>query len=330
MQVTIQPFRSEQMDELLAFLKKWSPTHPELGEGSIIRWQKCHQHIAMVDNRIVGYIAQIPHEFHYGKPSNRSGGEQIGWGVTFVVDTSDNEIRKQAGRGLLTVIENSPPMKYTGVGMVAGVDQVYIRRGHVIRKDSVKMYGRFFKPTRALKYLGKSTKLAPAIKLANFVFPAQTKVNADSVTKFEAFLPEWDTKWDELLSERYELYGIRDAVYLNYKLSQPNREYFCYRFGIDGYLIFRRARNDLRDLTIVKVCDLVGTEKAKAALLPVAMRYAIEHRVDGILAISSVVDEPLYKSDGMFIARPYPIMMSPTIKVKMHVSFFDSDMDNLW
>ena len=55
-QVEIKDFEESQMDELLALLTKWSPDHPELGQGDIVKWQKCYRFVAMHEGRVVGYI----------------------------------------------------------------------------------------------------------------------------------------------------------------------------------------------------------------------------------------------------------------------------------
>jgi len=43
-----------------------------------------------------------------------------------------------------------------------------------------------------------------------------------------------------------------------------------------------------------------------------------------------VADKKTYKKAGMCISKPYPITMRPHITAKMHISFFDSDLENLW
>lgn len=329
-EVEIREFEESQMDELLAFLTKWSPEHPELGQGDIVKWQKCYRFVAMHEGKIVGYIAQIPHEFKYGKKSGRSGVEYIGWAVTLVLNISDNQVRKQAGRGLLRKCENNPPLQYSGVGMIPGVEGPYKRRGHAIRRDCSKMYARFLRPAKALKYLDKSSIYAPLIKLTNVFCPEKKKTKFGKVEKIKEFKPEWDEKWDELLSEQYELYGVRDARYLNYKLTQPNRDYHVYTHSDNGYIIFRHATHRIKDLNLVKVCDLVSTEKAKADLISLAVSFAYDVRAYGIVALGAYEDEKTYKKGGLYISKPYPIAMRPHITAKMHISFFDSDLDNLW
>ena len=328
--VQIQDFQESQMDEFLAFLTEWSPDHPELGEGDIIKWQKCQRFVAMHDGKIVGYIAQIPHDFKYGKPSEQQGVEHFGWAVTLVLNMSDNTIRKQAGRGLLARCENNPPLLYSGVGMVPEVEEPYKRRGHSIRTDCAKMYSRFLTPSKALKYLGKSTLLAGPAKMANIFFSAPKKLRFGEVQKITEFKPEWDEKWDRLLSEQHELYGIRNAEYLNYKLAQPNRDYRVYTHSDGGYIIYRHAKHRVKDFNLVKVCDLVGTTNAKADLLTLAVKYVCDVSAYGIVALGSVDEEPIYKKGGLYLNREYHMAVRPEITARVHISFFDSDLDNLW
>jgi len=334
--VKLIPYEDQYLEETLALFKRFSPDHPELGQGDILKWQKCYRFVAMHHGKIVGYIAQIPHEFKYGKKSGRDGMEHIGWAVTLVLDMSDVQIRKLAGRGLLAKCENNSPWQYSGVGMVPAVEGPYIRRGHAIRRDCSKMYARFMRPATTLKYIGKSSIYAPAISLVNTFLVAPRDVRHGRVEKIKEFKPEWDEIWSKLMTEQYELYGVRDAEYLNYKLTQPNRDYNIYVHvdetddALDGYIVFRHATHRTKDLNLVKVCDLVGTNKAKAELLTLAVKLAYEVRAYGIVAMGSYSEEKMYRRGGLYISKPYAIAMPPHIKAKMHISFFDSDLDNLW
>jgi hypothetical protein len=329
-QVEIKDFEENQMDELLALLTKWSPDHPELGEGNIVKWQKCYRFVAMHEGKIVGYIGQIAHDFKYGKKSGKEGVEHIGWGVTLVLNVSGNEIRKKAGRELLGRCENNPPLQYGGVGVVPAIEEPYKRRGHVVRRDCSKMYARFSRPAKALKYLGKSSIYAPLIKVENVFCPKHKRVKREKIKKIGEFKPEWDEKWDKLMSEQHELYGIRNAEFLNYKLTQPNRDYHVYIHPDDGYIIFRHAIHRIRDLNLVKVCDLVGTEEAKVDLVSLAVDFADAVKAYGVVALGSFEEEKTYKKAGMCLSRPYPVTLRPHITAKMRVTFFDSDLDNLW
>ncbi|MDH4156499.1 MAG: hypothetical protein OEW00_04395 [candidate division Zixibacteria bacterium] len=328
--VEIKDFDESRMDELLAFLTRWSPDHPELGEGPIIKWQKCYRFVALHEDKIVGYIAQIPHEFRYGAKSGREGIEKFGWAVTLVLNMGDDAVRKQAGRGLLTRCENNPPWQYCGVGMVPEVEEPYKRRGHAVRRDCAMMYTRILNPSKMLRYVGKSPLLSPAVAVANLFRPAPAELRHGSVEKITEFKPEWDDKWDELLSEQHELYGARDAEFLNYKLAQPNRDYHAYVHSDGGYIIIRHATHRVRDMNLVKVCDLVGTKKAQADLLTRAVLLAREVNAYGIVAMGSTTMRETFQQAGLWVSKPYPIAMPPNITAKMHISFFDSDLDNLW
>jgi|GEM_PF-890227 len=342
--MAVEELQESQMDELLAFLARWNPDHPELGEGDIVRWQKSYRFVSKSQGKVVGYIAQIPHEFRYGRKSGREGTEHIGWGVTLVVDgfeSSPHASRLRAAyvHELLSRIENNPPWQFGAVGVVPAIEEPYRRRGHVVRRDSSKMYARFLRPVKALKYMKKSPVYTPVISLVNVFFGARKSVKHGKVEKIKEFKPEWDEKWDRLMTEQYELYGVRNAEYLNYKLTQPNRDYHVYIHldetdppgrAIDGYIIFRQAMHRTRDLNLVKVCDMVGTAKAKADLVSLTVKFAYEKRMYGIVALGSNDEEKMYRKAGLYIARPYPVTMPPQIMARMHVSFFDSDLDNLW
>jgi hypothetical protein len=151
------------------------------------------------------------------------------------------------------------------------------------------------------------------------------------------FLPEWDGIWDRLLKAQYELYGMRDAAFLNYKLAQPNRTYFTFlhrdRAGaIDGFVVYRRAQHHVKDMDLVKVCALVGTRTARQDLLAEAMRFALEDArgTYGIVGLSSVKDAAEFRSAGMYVTRPYPVVLAAGVAGAIRVDFFDSDLDNLW
>jgi hypothetical protein len=328
----ISEFHESQMDELLSFLSRWSADHPELGQGDIVRWQQCYRFVAIHNDRIVGYIAQIPHDFKYGHLSGRTGIEHFGWAVSLVLDMSDDDIRKKAGRRLLKRCEDNSPLLYSGAGMVPAVEDVYRRRGHRIRRDCCKMYARFTRPVKALRYLARPVAYAPLIKLANMFHPVKATRQdlTGNVTWIENFSPSYDSRWDDILRNQYELYGVRTAEYLNYKLSQPNREYYVFYNRNGGYIILRTAKHPLKDLVLVKICDLVGLNWIKPQLLGLAMQYFHHSGADGIVALSSTKDEKLYHEAGMYISKPYPICLHKSITAKVHISFFDSDLDNLW
>jgi hypothetical protein len=196
------------------------------------------------------------------------------------------------------------------------------------------MYGRFLNPRKALKYMRKSSAYTPLMSMANVLFGARRRTSKNNIEKIERFDPAWDDIWDRLMFNQFELYGVRDAEFLNYKLAQPNREYRTYvhrsNDAIDGYIIYRHASHRARDLDLVKVCDLVGTYEAKLDLVSLAMKFAYDVKAYGIVAIGANEDKKMYRKAGMYVARPYVIAMPAHITAKMHVTFFDSDLDNLW
>jgi uncharacterized protein (UPF0264 family) len=83
-------------------------------------------------------------------------------------------------------------------------------------------------------------------------------------------------------------------------------------------------------MKLVKICDLVATDRARQDLIALAMNYAYETDAYGITAVGAAVDERDYKKAGMYVARPYIVTVPPHITAQIHVSFFDSDLDNLW
>ncbi|MBK7141303.1 MAG: hypothetical protein IPH75_04395 [bacterium] len=334
MDVTIIPFDDKYTAETLQLMKEWSSDHPELSRKEIYDWQRSTRWLAMKDGKVVGHIAQVSHDFKYadGRPT-----VQLGWGITLVINMGDDQTRKNAGRLLLKTCEERPEHKYAAVGVVPIIEPAYIRRGHRITRDSSSYFARFFKPEKALAYWKKSPLLATPLKLANLFFSAETDINHGTIEKITRFLPEWDPLWDTIMKEQYELYGIRNADFLNYKLAQPFREYhaFVHRDTsgvIDGYIIYRRAKHTTRDLDIVRVVDCVATRTAKLDLLAEAMRFAIQDcpGVYGIVGLSSNTDADTFKSAGMWLGRPYPVVLAAGVDGQIHVSLFDSDLDNLW
>jgi len=328
--VEIRPFHPSQTDELLKFLVKWTPNHPELGDRAVFDWQKANGYVAMSDGRIVGHLAQIPHEFRYGKRSGQEGTELMGPGISFILDMSNDEIRKKSGRGLLKHFENNQPPYFAAIGIVPEIEEPYKRRGYSVRRDFTNLYGRFMNPSRALKYWSRSQLYAPAMSAANIFYRARRSKGDLPVEKITKFEPEWDELWEKLKCEQYELYGIRTADFLNYKLSQPGKEYHVYKHKNDGYIIFRLATHPLKDLRLVKICDMAGTSETKPDLISLAMSYAYEVKADGIVAMAADVDKPIYKKAGMFISEPKPLVISPHLKKQLHITFFDSDLDHLW
>jgi hypothetical protein len=334
MDVRVIPFDERYLAETLDMMRSWSPDHPELGERSLYDWQRCARYLALAGDKVVGQIGQVAQEFHHadGRPP-----VMLGWGITLVLDMSDDAIRKAAGRQLLKACEEAPGLRYAAVGVVPGIEAAYLRRGHQLGRDANRYYARFLDPAKALAYWNKPVALAPLVKLANLVMRPRTKVQFGSLEPVTRFRPEWDARWDELLRQRYDLYGRRDAEYLNYKLDQPNRSYHTFlhrdRAGeIDGYIVYRRARHNVKDMDLVKICDFVGTRTAMLDMFAEAMRFALHDArgTYGIVGLSSTMDEAEFKSAGMYVARPYPVVLAAGVEGQIRVDFFDSDLDDLW
>ena len=334
MDVRVIPFDERYLAETLAMMRTWSPDHPELGERSLYDWQRCTRYLALAGERVVGQIGQVRQEFRYadGRPP-----VMLGWGITLVLDMSDDATRKSAGRQLLKACEEAPGLRYAAVGVVPTIESAYIRRGHQLGRDANRYYARFLAPAKALRYWNKSPSLAPFVKLANLLFRPRTKAQFGSLERIDRFRPEWDALWDRLLKQRYDLYGKRDAEFLNYKLAQPNREYHSFlhrdRAGeVDGYIVYRRARHHVKDMDLVKICDFVGTAPAIDDMFAEAMRFALHDAKGtyGIVGLSSVMDEPEFKAAGMYVVRPYPVVLAAGVEGRIRVDFFDSDLDDLW
>jgi hypothetical protein len=105
----------------------------------------------------------------------------------------------------------------------------------------------------------------------------------------------------------------------------------------DGYMIFRGARHFTKDMLLMKICDYGGSPKAKQYLFSLYAQqqstdlYAQQQSTEyGIVALGGVEDRQIFRRAGLWISKPYPIVTHQSITEKMHVTFFDSDLDNLW
>jgi hypothetical protein len=325
------PYEDKYLDRTLSFLGEFSPDHPELSDKDLFLWQRCKRYLTLFGGEITGHMAVIIHKFMYNKTEIN-----IGWGATLVLDMSDFAMKTFAGTALLDQCMNDRSYIYAGVGIVPEIESSYKRRGYVICRESVRMYARFFNIKKALGYYCKPENFAFPIKLMNLIKPAAKNRSINGhIEKVQEFNPDLDDIWGRLLSWRYELYGERTAQFLNYKIRQPHKTYQAFihkdlQGAVDGYIIYRLARNRLKELSIIKVCDLVGSDYARAALLARAMEYARESKVDGIVSLGSARDMGSYKRQGLWLSRPLPVGVRPEFKGKMHLSFFDSDLDNLW
>ena len=85
-------------------------------------------------------------------------------------------------------------------------------------------------------------------------------------------------------------------------------------------------------MDLVKVCDFVGSRTAREDLLAEAMRYALNDAKGtyGIVGLSAASDAAEFKSAGMYVVRPYPVVLAAGVTGRPRVDFFDSDLDNLW
>jgi hypothetical protein len=85
-------------------------------------------------------------------------------------------------------------------------------------------------------------------------------------------------------------------------------------------------------MDLVKVCDFVGSPTAKADMLAEAMRFALDDAPGtyGIVGLSATADVDAFRAAGMYFVRPYPVVLAAGVAGRPRVSFFDSDLDNLW
>src|SRR5947199_9903907 len=113
MEVTIIPFDPKYLAETLAMMRRWSPHHPELGERSLYDWQRCSRYLALAGGKVVGHIGQIEHEFRY---ANGRSPVKLGWGITLVLDMSDDATRKAAGRQLPKPGAGAPGLQFPAPG----------------------------------------------------------------------------------------------------------------------------------------------------------------------------------------------------------------------
>lgn len=331
----IKEFKEEELDELSKFIHDSIPDHPEFADKELLKWIPGFKYISRSKGEITGFIAQIPQIYRYGKESNSSQLEKIGWSVALILkdfgDTPDAARRRTAyTHELLSKVENNQPWQFGAVGVVPEIEEFYRIRGHNVRRDCAKMYSRFLAPPKMLRYAGKSPALSIPLKLMNSIFRYRWKRRSDEIKAITKFEQSWDNEWNSLLSSKYELYGERTSEYLNFKLTQPEKNYHVHIHPDRGYIIFREAKHHVRDIRIVKICELVGTEIAKLDLIGLALDFAKKAKVYGIVALGSVNDASFYRKCGLFISRPFVVTLKPRITAKIHITFFDADLDHLW
>jgi hypothetical protein len=316
-------------EQTIEFLKRCSPDHPELAERESLTWQKCRRYLALFQGKIVGHIAQIEQRFLVGKvPLN------IGWAATLVLDTSNPLIQTFAGTALLDKVTTNTDVTFAAVGVVPEIEQTHVRRGYAVRRDMATMYARFLNPGKSLQFVGKSPRFDRAVRIANFFLKGtdNTPANIRSVNRFDSV---WDSIWSKILASRFDIFGDRSAAFLNYKIAQPHKHYHCFVHtrdteNPDGYMICRVAESKTKGIRLLKVCDLVGSPRATRRLLAQARVLGATAQVDAIVAIASKIDRGKYRSAGLWISRAYPVVLPPGLFGKLNLSFFDSDLDNLW
>lgn len=328
--VEIVEFRDQFIDATMNLFERWSPDHPEIARREQLRWQRCKRWVSTFQGNIVGHISVISQKFLLNGQRIK-----VGWAATLVLDESNPIVQIFSGTGLLDQVCNYPNHLFGAVGVVPEIERTHQRRGFVVDKESIRMYGRFLRPSKTLKYQGVSTAFAPVVSVGNAMFRPRRLDKASCVKQTDSFESKWDESWNQILRENFAAYGERAAEYLNYKLSQPGKHYTILlnmkdKHTPDGYLIYRVATHNTKDLRLFKICDLVGTKKAKQNLLAKAMVKASELDVDGIIALSSATDKKMYRSAGLWISRRYTVVTSPQIDVRLHLTFFDSDLDDLW
>jgi hypothetical protein len=332
------------MGQVVQFLKEQCPDHPELADSNRFKWQRSKHWVALDDDgRIRGYIGQICETFCIG-----SIRKECGFAIDVIPDTlSGDAIRKESGRLLLKTAEDNLP--YTGVGIVPGIIPVYERRGHIVRREDARMYIRPIRPKAVIDYIrSKATWghvnakkiMIPFLTVANWIYPREPfrepeVVAGDSagrggMRRIERFDPKDDPTWLKWLSNRYGMFAKRDADYLNYKLEQPYRKYNVFiheneRHEADGYIVWRQAVHPTTGFTIIKIGDLVGSDAARnAAVATVPMEG------DAVMALGSALDRDFYRRAGLWLSIPYTVVIPPGHEEKVHVSFFDSDLDDMW
>jgi hypothetical protein len=320
---------SDHPEKVLHLFEEWSADHPELANRDLFEWQRCHRYLAVLGERVLGHIAQLPQEISIGNQT-----EKIGWAATLVLDESNPLMQALSGAQLLDMLINNSQLLFGAVGLVPRIESTYVRKGFSIDRDSVCMYGRFFRMKPVLEYYGKSPWLGPAIRMANIFFGARREDsnNLKAITSFDS---AHDSIWNDLLSSQYDAYCHRTAEFLNYKLEQPNKDYTALLFldnsGVpSGYSVCRLAEHPVKKLRLFKVCDLVGTATARRALLSEAIKQARSLAVDGIVGLSSRRDRSLFRGAGLWVRKPLPVVLPPERACSLHLTFFDSDLDHLW
>ncbi len=328
--IEVVQYSDPLLDEVLAFLKKWTADHPELSDRSAFQWQKYVRSLAILNGRIVGHVAQVPQTMIYRKERLN-----VGWGASFVLDTSNPIVQAFAGTALLDKVTLNPELKFAAIGIRREIEEPFQRRGFKVVRGPLRMYMRPLDPIKILRYLEKPLWLSPFLKLGNLASFISTKRIDKGIIEIERFEPEWDSVWESFLAECSEFHGERTAGYLNFKLSQPGKQYSSHLYlgatgHPDGYVIYRRATHPIKALCLIKIVDLVGSPEAKRKLASHVMSLANDTDVAGVVSLSSAEDGWLLFRSGMWIKRLFPVALPASINGRMYLSFFDSDLDDLW
>ena len=150
------------------------------------------------------------------------------------------------------------------------------------------------------------------------------------VRQIERFEEKDDPTWAFWLGKRYGMFAQRNAAYLNYKLAQPCRQYHVhthenYRQEADGYVVWRQASHPKTGFNITKICDIVGSDIARRATIA-----TVPMTGDAVMALGSALDRQFFRRAGLWLSVPYTVVTPPGLKETVHVSFFDSDLDDMW
>lgn len=328
--VNVVPYSTDYRAATLAFFARVSPDHPELARGELLDWQRSQRYLALFQDRIVGHIARIPQKFH------RDGQDfDFGWAATLVLDGELPIVQTFAGTALLDQLTHDSPYRFAAVGVVPEIEQTHVRRGYTVNRSAVQMYARLSRPSAMLRYLGRSGLFSLPITIVNMLRPARKTDRNSGMREIRTFDPAWDSQWKSILDTPGVLHGVRTAEYINYKLSQPGKEYRAFVCDSpagrpEAYAIYRLAVNEVKKLRLLKVVDLVGSQDARASLLAGAISEAVRLGVDGVVALDATTEGALYSKAGLWAQKAFPVVLPPDLDGNVRVTFLDSDLDDLW
>ncbi len=315
--IEIEKYHISKTKELSDFLTEHAPRHPEIWDCTMINWQKGNKYLALMNGKIVGFIMQINQQF--------SKGYEIGWTTTIILNRKNKIIQALTGDALLKKVESLTSYPCS-VGVVDNMIEPYKKRGYNVRYDCSRLYSRFLKPSKGVKFLGYSKVLTIILSFLNMIFRIKSlRQNQfiEQISKFDKTYDSWESKLNI-----YSVHGIRNKEYLNWKLQQPHKKYIAIKNNRNNeYMICRVAQHPVKDFVALKICDIVATDKTD--FITYAIHIAEELGVDAIISLDSQLDSNAYRKCGMYMEKKYPIAVRGIDK-KVHVTFFDSDLDNLW